>query len=157
MTTKNKAVPAWMESIGRFGKTVGGAIARGAVLMWKALVRAFRAVARWIRWWWKLGDGYQQKGRGWAVSGFIFSLLNLFLLGFVPPLSYLAVVCCVVALCKHNRALISVLGIALGVLGIWLSGQVYEMVHLYAADPAALQALLEGWLGEARDTVSGNL
>ncbi len=157
MTTDNKTVPAWMQSVGRFGKTAGRAIACWAVLVWKALVRAFTAAARWVRWWWKLGDGYQQKGRGWAVSGFIFSLLNLFLLGCVPPLSYLAVVCCVVALCRHNRALISVLGIVLGLAGIWLSGQVYGLVHMYATDPAALQNVLEGLLGEARDTVSSNL
>lgn len=138
-------------------KTAGEAIARWAIIVWQAIVKAVRTVGRAVRWWWKLGDGYQQKGRGWAVSGFIFSLLNLFLLGCVPPLSYLAVVCCTVALCKHNRALISVLGIVLGVAGIWLSGQLYGMVHLYATDPTALQMLLENLLGEARDTVSSNL
>lgn len=122
---------------------------------WKnRMQQAGRSAAAWTKRtggalvrWWKLGDGYQQKARGWAVSGFVFSLLNLFALGVVPPLSYLAVVCCVVALCKHNRALISVLGIVLGCAGILLSWKLHGMVQWYATDAAALKALLESVLG----------
>lgn len=142
MTTQQHAQTTWTAQV----KMVCGKIGQFV-----------KAVAQGIRRWWKLGDGYQQKGRGWAVSGFIFSLLNIFLLGFVPPLSYLAVVCCVVALCKHNRALISVLGIVLGIAGIMLSLKLYGIVHLYATDPDTLRAFLESILGSAQETIESQL
>ncbi|MBQ9082354.1 MAG: hypothetical protein IJY28_02510 [Clostridia bacterium] len=136
MTTQEKSKAPWLQTIGHW-----------AVSAWNMLVRVVKKMLRGIRRWWKLGDGYQQKGRGWAVSGFIFSLLNLLLLGCVPPLSYLAVVCGVIAICKHNRALISVLSIVLGVAGIWLSGELYQLVHMYAANPEQIAVFLNELLG----------
>ena len=135
MTTQEKSNAPWLQ-----------AICRWAVTAWNTLLRGGKKLLRGVRRWWKLGDGYQQKGRGWAVSGFIFSLLNLLLLGCVPPLSYLAVVCGVVAICRHNRALISVLSIVLGVAGIWLSGELYQLVQMYAANPEQLASILNGLL-----------
>ncbi len=136
MTTQEKSKALWVQAIWHW-----------VVSVWNALLRTGKKLLRGVRRWWKLGDGYQQKGRGWAVSGFIFSLLNLLLLGCVPPLSYLAVVCGVVAICRHNRALISVLSIVLGVAGIWLSGEVYQLVQMYAADPTPIVELLNELLG----------
>lgn len=56
--------------------------------LWKSVCVIGGAVRKW----WQLTDTYQQRARGWAVSGFVFSLLNLFTFGCVPPLSYLAIV-----------------------------------------------------------------
>ena len=118
--------------------------------LWKSVCVIGGAVRKW----WQLTDTYQQRARGWAVSGFVFSLLNLFTFGCLPPLSYLAIVFCVVALCRGNRALISLLGIAAGRAGVMLSGRVYGVIHEIATDGVALQEMLEGFMTGIQTLIS---
>ena len=134
----------------RFGKKVLDTIQVIAPKAGQAIRTGCMAIYKW----WKKSDTYQQRARGWAVSGFVFSLLNLFTFGCLPPLSYLAIVFCVVALCRGNRAFISLLGIVAGVAGIMLSTHVYDTLYLYATNAKALADLIENFMTGVQNMIA---
>lgn len=113
------------------------------------------AIAAAVRTWWEKGDSYQHRAYGWAVTGFVLCLLNLFTVGLLPVMSYLAIACCAVALFRGNRALISPLGIALGVVGLILSQRVYHAVNLYVTDAEAFRQMLTDAMTKVQSTIAG--
>ena len=117
--------------------------------------RSIGAVASAVRTWWENGNSYQHRAYGWAVTGFVLCLLNLFTVGLLPVMSYLAIACCAVALFRGNRALISPLGIALGVVGLILSQRVYHAVSLYATDADAFRQVLTDAMTKVQSTIAG--
>lgn len=117
--------------------------------------RSIGAVASAVRAWWAKGNSYQHRAYGWAVTGFVCCLLNLFTVGLLPVASYLAIVCCVVALVRGNRALISPLGIALSVVGLMLSQRVFRTVGLYVSDAAAFRQMLTDVMTKVQSTIAG--
>ena len=148
------SVQCFCKKAGTYLKKFGKKLLETAQVVAPKVVQAIRTGCNAIYKWWKKSDTYQQRARGWAVSGFVFSLLNLFTIGCLPPLSYLAVVFCVVALCRGNRAFISLLGIAAGLVGIVLSTNVYETLYLYATNGQELKLLLEGFMTEIQTMIA---
>lgn len=117
--------------------------------------QSVRAIASAVCAWWRKGDSYQQRAQGWAVTGFVFCLLNIFSLGLLPALSYLAIVCCAVALFAGNRAVISPLGIVLGVVSIALSTRLYDSIFLYYTDAEAFKTMLTDFMTAIQSTIAG--
>ena len=135
-------------------QTSSPAFVQQAQTLCNKIVRTARMVFQTVAKWWKSEDSYQYLAHGWAVSGFVFALINLFAFGFLPVLSYIAVVFCAVALFRGNRSWLSPLGIVIGLIGISVSSRLYHTVLLYSTDGAAFKDMLTEFMTQVQSFIA---